>query len=189
MTMSRAEAASALREVDQATARAVAMSGYRQASPHLILWGLIWAVGYALMRVVPTGQWGLIWLPLDALGIVGSAIVGARIRAARGAQDAGAPRLAPLVISFLSVALFIGCVYAVFSPVTTEPYLVFPALVIGLVYVVLGVWRMPRLAWIGAAVFALTMAGFIYLTPWLTLWMAAVGGGGLILGGLWLRKV
>ena len=34
-----------------------------------------------------------------------------------------------------------------------------------------------------------TMAGFVYAKPWLPFWIAAAGGGGLILGGLWMRRV
>jgi hypothetical protein len=111
-----------------------------------------------------------------------------RSAAGAGASPSGLP-LAPLMITMLFIALFIVSAYAVFAPVTSEPYLVFPALVLGLVYVVAGAWRMPRLAWIGAAVFVATMAGFLFFRPMLAFWIAAVGGGGLMLGGLWLRKI
>jgi hypothetical protein len=105
-----------------------------------------------------------------------------------GAEPSGLP-LAPLMVTMLFIALFIICAYAVFAPTTSDPYLVFPALVLGLVYVVAGAWRMPRLAWIGAAVFVATMVGFLFFRPMLAYWIAAVGGGGLVLGGLWLRKI
>jgi hypothetical protein len=190
MSMSPAEAATALREVDETTARTVAMKGYRHVSPHLLLWGAIWVIGYVLMGLEPRQQWGWVWLPLDLLGMVGSAILGSLARAAarsgRGSTDLPP---GPLLVSLLFVGLFMAAVYIVFAPTATEPYLVLPPLVLGLVYVVAGAWRMQRLAWIGAAVFLLTMVGFLFFKPWLSFWIAAVGGGGLVLGGLWLRKI
>lgn len=190
MNISQAEAASALRDVDAATARMIEMRAYGYASPHLILWGLIWIVGYALMGALPQKDWGWIWLPLDLVGVVGSVTIGqrsGRMKAAAGSTTG--PGLGTMMAVMLFVVLFIFAVYAVFAPTTPEPYLVFPAMVFGLVYVAAGAWKMPRLAWVGAAVFALSVAGFLLLKPYLAYWIAAVGGGGLVLGGLWLRKI
>ena len=190
MVISQAEAASALKEVEETTARIVEMHAYRNASPHLILWGLIWIAGYVLTGLVPIEQWAMVWLPLDLIGIVGSMILGFRARAvARGHANAAHPSPGPLAVSLLFVGLFMGAVYAVFAPTTPEPFLVFPGLLLGLIYVVAGAWRMQRLAWVGAIIFALTLVGFVFFRPWLSFWIAAVGGGGLVLGGLWMRKV
>ena len=41
---------------------------------------------------------------------------------------------------------------------------------------------------IGAAVIALTLIGYLWAGPWFELWMAFVNGGGLLLGGLWMRR-
>ena len=190
MPMSQAEAASALRDVERTTLRSAELRAYGHASPHLLLWGLIWIAGYAAMGVLPDGNAAMIWLPLDLLGFVGSALIGsrARARASAGAAEAGRAKMATMLAMGLFVGLFIVCVYVVFKPASREPYLVFPAMVLGLVYVVAGVWKMPRLAWIGGVVFVLSMAGFFLMKPYLAFWIAAVGGGGLVLGGLWLRK-
>lgn len=191
MAITQAEAASALRDVERTTQRSVATRAYARASPHLLLWGLIWLAGYAGMGLAPDEQWSLIWLPLDLAGFLGSAAIGLRARARDSAIGAGpgSDQAAAMALTMLFVTLFIVSVYVVFRPATREPYLVLPALVLGLVYVVAGAWKMPRLAWIGAAVFVLTMAGYFLMRPWLSFWIAAVGGGGLVLGGLWLRKV
>lgn len=189
MVISQAEAASALRDVDQTTARTIEMRAYRHASPHLVLWGLLWIVGYVLMGLLPIERWGLVWLPIDLIGVIGSMILGFRSRAAAGqAAKAAYPAPGPLAISLLFIGLFMAAVYLVFAPTTPEPYLVLPALLLGLIYVVTGSWQMQRLAWVGAAVFLLTIAGFLFMKPWLSFWIAGVGGGGLVLGGLWMRK-
>ena len=189
MAISQADAASALRDIDETTARTIEMRAYRHASPHLVLWGLVWIVGYGLMALMPIEQWGLAWLPLDLVGVAGSAAIGWRGRRGPERGTRAGPNPLPMIVSILFTALFVLSAYAVFAPATHEPYLVFPALVLGLVYVVVGAWKMRRLAWIGAAVFLLAMAGFVFLKPWLALWLAAVGGGGLVIGGLWLRKI
>jgi hypothetical protein len=73
---------------------------------------------------------------------------------------------------------------------TPLPYLVFPALITALVYVLLGgLLGLPRYLAIGAIMFLVTMIGFVYAKPFLPFWIAAAGGGGLILGGLWMRRV
>jgi hypothetical protein len=189
MTISQAEAATALRDIEETTARTVEMRAYRHASPHLVLWGLIWVVGYALMGLLPIHQWALVWLPLDLAGVAGSVVIMSRARARSPRAAAAGPSPLPMLVTMLFIFLFVTSVYVVFAPSRHEPYLVFPALVLGLVYVVLGAWKMRRMAWIGAAVFLLAMAGFLFLRPWLPFWLAAVGGGGLVAGGLWLRKV
>ena len=90
----------------------------------------------------------------------------------------------------LAISLFIGATNFVFQPATPLPYLVFPALITALIYVLLGaLLGLPRYVAIGAVMFLVTMAGFVYAKPYLPFWIAVAGGGGLILGGLWMRKV
>jgi hypothetical protein len=41
---------------------------------------------------------------------------------------------------------------------------------------------------IGLSITALSLIGYFFAGPWFELWMAFVDGGGLILGGLWMRR-
>lgn len=187
MEITRSEAAAALQDVERMQARGMEMRGYRIAGPHLILWGAIWAVGYGLMAVRPQSEWGLIWLPLDAIGIAVSIVglgAGSYSRERKGAGGMGWR----MMIGILFVALFMAATYTVFAPATPMPMIVFPGMVVGMIYVAAGLAWMTRLAWIGASIFLLTIVGFLLFQPWLLWWMAVVGGGGLALGGLWLRK-
>lgn len=187
--ISRAEAAGALREVEATEARAIEARGYSHASPHLILWGIAWIAGYALCGVTRPERWGLVWLPVDLAGIAGSFLIASRAHANhRGGASRAWTYFWPSFTVMLSAAAFLGALFFVFRPATPEPYLLLPALLLGLIYVVLGAWQMRRTAWIGAAIFILSFAGFLFLKPILAFWIAAVGGGGLVLGGLWLRK-
>jgi hypothetical protein len=189
MAITRAEAADALRDVERTTERTHVLRGYRHASPHLILWGAIWVLGYAAMGVLPQEQWGWVWLGLDLVGVAGSATIAGRAGGGLAAEAGRGPGMAAMFAVMVFIVLFVVATYTVFAPRGPESYLVFPALVLGLVYVAAGAWKMPRLAWVGAAVFALSMAGYFLARDSLAFWLAAVGGGGLILGGLWLRRM
>ena len=193
MVISSTEAAEALRDIAQTDRRTRVSSAYQIASPHLILWGLIWVAGYTGSGLTPPDKWGLVWLPLILVGVIGAIALGMRAGAQRTesgeTRGAGfsASRAATLAIA---IGLFIGSVYFVFAPVSPLPYLVFPALITALIYVLLGgLMGLPRYTAIGAVMFLVTMAGFIYAKPVLPFWIAAAGGGGLVLGGLWMRKV
>jgi hypothetical protein len=67
-------------------------------------------------------------------------------------------------------------------------FLAFPALVMAFVYVLLGSVGLPRFRWLGAGMFAILIIGLALQRDAIAIWVAAVGGGGLFLGGLWLRK-
>ena len=52
----------------------------------------------------------------------------------------------------------------------------------------LGLWIGWRYTAIGIGIAVLTLVGFFLLPMHFLLWMAGVGGGALILTGLWLRR-
>lgn len=189
MVISSTEAAEALRDIAQTDRRTRVSGAYHVASPHLILWGLIWAAGYTGSGFTPPEKWGLVWLPLILVGVVGAIVLGKRAGLG-GASGAAGLSVGKSMTLALAISLFIGSVYFVFQPVSPLPYLVFPALITALIYVLLGgLLGLPRYVAIGAVMFLVTMVGFIYAKSYLPFWIAAAGGGGLILGGLWMRRV
>src|SRR4051812_34163098 len=168
MVISSTEAAAALRDIAQTDPRTRVSGAYHVASPHLILWGLIWAAGYAGSGLTPPEQWGLVWLPLILVGVIAAIILGMRAGAnsAPGAPGAAGFSIGKSMTLALSIGLFIGSVYFVFQPVSPLPYLVFPALITALIYVLLGgLLGLPRYVAIGAIMFLVTMIGFIYAKP------------------------
>ena len=46
-----------------------------------------------------------------------------------------------------------------------------------------------RLLWIGAITAVAILFGFFNIKQYYSLWMGIAGGGSLIAGGLWLRRV
>jgi hypothetical protein len=183
MAMTRSEAAAALSDIARTTERGQVLRGYRVGGPILMMWGLIWAAGYVAMGLLPETRWGVMWLVLDVLGVAGSLFL------SRGAKAEKQAMNWRMIVGVVAILIFFSATFSLFQAPTVEPYLAFPGLVTGLVYVGMGLWKMPRYLWIGVILMAATMVGYFYFQPWLTFWMAGFGGGGLFLAGLWLRKV
>jgi hypothetical protein len=186
MPVSPTEAQDALRDIS-ATAQASATSySYRMASPHFILWGVIWVVAWSVSYFDPTQKW--LWPILDAVGIAGSFYLGRR--AARHA-NAGAQRGRWGVKyggSLVAIAAFVAAVYAVMPPRNPLQFSAFFPLLVALFYCLAGLWaNATRLVLIGIGIALLTLIGFFWLPQIFLLWMAIVGGGALIFAGLWLR--
>ncbi len=64
----------------------------------------------------------------------------------------------------------------------------FVPMLIAAFYTIVGMWAGWRFSAIGIGLAVLTMAGFFLLNAHFLLWMAVVGGGALIVTGLWLRS-
>lgn len=188
MAMTPNEAAAALSDIQRTTERGQVLTGYRIAGPILMMWGLIWAAGYVAMGLLPVERWGLTWLVLNVIGITGSLVLsrGAGRSAGRGGATAMNWRM---IVGMLAILVFFFSTFALFQASRIEPYLAFPGLVTGLIYVGMGLYKMTRYLWIGVILIIATMVGYLFFQPWLTFWMAGFGGGGLFLAGLWLRKL
>ena len=57
-----------------------------------------------------------------------------------------------------------------------------------LLYTIAGLWAGYAFVAIGLCITALTLIGYFFIGDWFELWMAVVDGGGLVLGGLWMRR-
>ena len=57
-----------------------------------------------------------------------------------------------------------------------------------LFYTIAGLWVGLAFVAIGLGIIALTLIGYFFVGDAFDLWMAFVNGGGLILGGLWMRR-
>lgn len=182
MPLSTTEAQQALQDISAARQASARVYGYHAAAPHLLIWGAIWTVGYGASYFFP--QQLLIWPVLVVLGILASAWFGWRTGRANSAT--GGWRYAA---SVATVFLFITAVFAILPPRTNEQASAFFPILVAFSYAVLGIWATaPRLIIAGAVIAALTLGGYFWLPNIFMLWMAVVGGGSLILGGLWFRS-
>jgi hypothetical protein len=174
MGLSPQDALAALNDVEAADMRARASQANRAGAPYLILWGAVWVVGYVLS--------GWMWL---GIGLAGFA---AMFLLPRRRSDGRAFRGQTVAITTVAIWAFITATYWVMRPTEGDQYLIFPPLMVGLVYSLMGSVRRSRIMWVGMAVTVLSVIGYAFLRPVLPFYLAAVGGGGLILGGLWMRQ-
>jgi hypothetical protein len=59
-----------------------------------------------------------------------------------------------------------------------------------LLYAIAGLWLGYAFVLIGVGISILTLIGYFYVGgEAFSLWMAFVNGGGLLLGGLWMRRI
>src|SRR6185503_8141851 len=124
MVISSTEAAEALRDIAQTDRRTRVSGAYHVASPHLILWGLIWAAGYTGSGLTPPDRWGLVWLPLIAIGVIGAVALGMRAGAQRrvtGERAGSGFSAGRATMMATAIGLFMGAVYYVFQPATPLP--------------------------------------------------------------------
>jgi hypothetical protein len=183
MPLSPTEAADALRDISQTEQHSSTLRGYEKASPYLILWGFIWLIGYSLSYVRP--QWGIAWAVLSAIGVIASFVIGMRSRSE--GNRAGSWRFGA---TFLAIFFFIAALFAIMPPRDPMQVGAFFPILVALFYSLVGIWSYgQRMLITGVIIAVLTLIGFFYLPAYFTLWMAVVGGGGLILGGIWLRSV
>ena len=195
MPLSANEAAQTLGEIARTARRSTEAHEYANASPQFILWGLIWVIGYTGSDLLPNygfqGHINWFWFALSWLGVIGSTIIGRRqVRHLDSAQQA-AERAKGLRVGMSCFAAwwFIVALFIVMRPVEPVATGAVIPLLVALVYTIFGIWRGMRFLYIGIAVAALTLGGFLYLREHFLLWMALVGGGSLILVGFWLKKV
>jgi hypothetical protein len=193
MSLSPDEAADALREIAAVETRSRRVYGYRQASPHLILWGVLWMVGYGLTAVWPFRATP-IWIATVAIGLGNGFLIELSNAARRGAAEAASGsdamrqrRAFPAIA--VATLVFIAGTIAVMAPVSGKQIGAFIPLVIAFGYVLRGIWGGLRYVVAGIAIAVLVLAGFFLLPAYFPLWMAVVGGGALILAGCWFRGV
>jgi hypothetical protein len=180
MSLTPNEAADALRDIEETGRRSGQAFGYRISGPFAIIWGIFCIVCYGATDFWPD-QANIIWPAGIVVATIASLFAGGRIR---GRRNSGGWRFGVLVLIAFA---FLIAVDLIMQPVGPRQQAAFAPLVVAAIYAGCGLWIGVRFVVMGAAVAALTLFGFFYIHEHFNLWMAAVGGGGLVLAGLWLR--
>ena len=191
MSITQTEAEETLRQINRTTSRSAQWLHAQFAAPHLILWGLVWGIGYGAVAINP--EWSVIWMVLGPLGGLASFIIGWRLSRRAGigtAQKAGLGGILARIAPFAAVFAFFQLSIMILQPMHAEQIGAFVPLVIGLIYVMGGAFpRLTRIFYLGVGLMALTAIGYYFVRDYFYAWMAIVGAGALVLGGLWLRSV
>ncbi|WP_232793384.1 hypothetical protein [Caulobacter hibisci] len=187
MVLSKSEAAAALAEIDTTTRRNGLLKGYRIGGPILMLWSVVWALGYLNMGLLAPHWWGWTWLGLDAVGVIGTVLLAQRGQRQAGVGAQGGPNSLRMLGGMAVVMIFVSAVFAVLRPTDPAGYVAFPGLLVGVIYAGVGVFFARRYLLIGAVMFALTLIGFYGFKEHLAFWMASASAA-LFVSGVWLWR-
>ena len=177
------DAASALNEINEIAGRVRQSRIYNLASLMLIMWGALVFAGHLVAHVLSQNAL-LIWLAVTVLGTAGSFAISASTRARTGVRTFD-PRFLAAFLLFLGF----GYLWTLgMGHFTARQMDTFWPLYFMLVYTIVGLWVGAAFVAIGLGITALTLIGYFFIGDWFHLWMAFVNGGGLILGGLWMRR-
>ena len=181
MSLTPAEAQIALNDIEQTENRTAASQHGRTSAPYLIMWGIIWIIGYTVTAAIR--EMSIVWMPLIVIGVVGSILLARRDASGR-TQEFGWRYGA----SFAVIGIFNTALVAVMSPLDYNQMSALIPLAVGVYYAFIGIWTKAwRMMPLGLALIGLTALAYFMIPGHFRYWMAAVGGGGLILGGLWMR--
>jgi hypothetical protein len=177
--LSSEEAAQALREIETTQGRSSRLRRYQDGAPHLLLWAVLWAVGYGLTFFAPAHATA-IWAVVVGVGLAAGVALLLRTK--------GAARTWRYLAAFGVLAVFCIATVWVLHPVHDRQVGAFVPLVVAMAYVLGGLWWGSRFIIAGIVLAALTLVGYFLLREYFPIWMAVIGGGTLLLSGLWLRR-
>lgn len=192
MNISRQEAGAALDSIQDASAAVKQRRIYAHAAPYFILWGSIWAVCNSITQFWP--EWaGRGWQVGQLIGLVITAWLTVRLIRCERAAAAERPGARDHGTNFALLGVTLICyfiaMFTVLAPISGRRMGAFISLFWTLAYMAAGAWAGVRLFVIGAVGTAGILLSYLYAGDYFPLAVAIAGGGTLIVGGLWLRRL
>ena len=177
------QASEALSDINDIVARVRQSRIYNLASLIMIMWGALVFAGNIASFLGPRVAL-YAWLAVYVAGIAGSFVISAVGYPRTGVRTFDIRMLVAFLL-FIAFGSFC-CVLGHFT--TPRQFGTFWPIYFMLVYTIAGLWVGYAFVVIGVGVTALTLIGYFFIGGWFEPWMAVVNGGGLILGGLWMRR-
>jgi hypothetical protein len=192
MNVSRDEAVEALDVIARSRDQMLTLRRYARFAPFLLIWGAVWMVANGVTDFAPAWS-GPAWLGSSGVGLIASILWGMHLgRRSRARADEGVRRgvwVPRVVMLGLAICCYFPVMFVVLGPLAARQANAFASLFWAFAYMFAGAWVGWRLFAIGAVAAAAVVFGYLTIGPHYYLWMAACGGGTLIAGGLWLRKI
>jgi hypothetical protein len=178
------EASEALSDINEIVRRVRQSRTYHLASLTMVLWGALVFAGNIATYLWPYFA-DYTWLAVYVAGIAGSVSFSAFDYSRSGVHGFDLRMLAAFLL-FFAFGFFCTKQLGHFTP---RQLGTFWPIYFMLAYSIVGLWFGYAFVLIGVGITALTLIGYFYIDGWAFLpWMAVVNGGGLILGGLWMRR-
>jgi hypothetical protein len=177
------QASEALAEINEMTRRVRQSRIYNLASLMLIMWGALVFAGYLGSFLLPRYA-GYFWIVLNVAGVAGSFAISGFGYLKTGIRTFDFRML----IAFLLFFAFGFLSTSVLAQFTPRQMGAFWPIYFMLLYIIAGLWMGHAFVAIGLGISVLALVGYFFIGDWFDLWMAFVDGGGLMLGGLWMRR-
>ena len=179
------EAAQALSDIDQMVARVRQSRIYDLASQIMIAAGVLVLAGNIATLIAPRYS-ALIWITVNVLtvaSVVALSTMGTRMIGGKAFDF----RTLAVFLLFYAFGIFCSVVLGHYGPRELGAF--WPVYFM-LFYCIAGLWFGRAFIALGLAIIVLTLIGYFFVEGGaFLLWMAAVNGGGLILSGLWMRRI
>ena len=175
------QAQAALSDIDEMVRRVRQSQTYDIASLIMMLWG-------ALVFAANIFNW--LWPQLGNQLWITTNVVGALATLAIIYSRTGTHRFdVRMLVAYILFFAFGYLTTQVLGHFTPRQLGAFWPIYFMLFYAIAGLWFGTAFIAIACAITALTLIGYFYIVGWaFVLWMAFVNGGGLLLGGLWMRR-
>jgi hypothetical protein len=177
------QAASALSDIDAIVHRVRQSRIYDLNSLIMVLWGVLVFAGNIATWLWPR-YGGYIWIAVDIAGVVGLFAISIFNYSRTGVRTFDVRVLVTFLL-FFAFGYFSSNVLGHFTP---RQQGTFWPIYFMLFYTIAGLWFGYAFVAIGVGITVLTLIGYFYIGEAFPLWMGFVNGGGLILGGLWMRR-
>lgn len=177
------EALALIQKVTQKSQRSFASSG---AYIYLMITGVIWLVGFLANQFLTGSIVASIWIGTSLLGSIAGVLLGSRMgRRIRGrSATAYAKRVG---IFWVLLILFGIAAIAVAQPTDGKQLTMLIILFIMLGQMAMGMLFSFSSTWWAVPITALALTGYFLLPDLFYLWMAILGGGGMIVLGIFIR--
>ncbi len=201
--MEKMEAIAAMGDIESTQDSMRARAQHKGADIIYAIWGTIWFIAFMCQHIGKDFNWsagsvsfqgaGLVWSPLVLIGVVLTFVVARRRGAVKDKNGWKFGLLWPIVFGYFYVWMYLlGPLLNHDRVSSTEGVLHGTAVISTIpmcVYVIAGVMGGEAfIAWIGGAITVLTVVGIYFFHDTFYLWMAFVGGGGLMLAGYISRR-
>jgi hypothetical protein len=178
------QAADALSDIDDIVRRVRQSQIYDSASWIMIWWGVLVFAGNVATWLWPYDA-EYIWPAVDIAGVVGTVLISALLYRRTGVR-AWEGRVLVAYLLFFAFGYLCSQVLGHYGP---RELGAFWPIYFMLFYTLGGLWFGRAFVAIGFGITVLTLIGYFFVDgAAFLIWMAFVNGGGLILGGFWMRR-
>jgi hypothetical protein len=186
MNVSPSEAEEALAAIEKTMAKtrhSIADSG---AYITLIVTGIIWLVGFMCTQFLPGEILPYIWIALSILGSTLALVLG--IRMGKRVRSPSTPAIAKRVgLFWLLMVFYCAAAVAVAWPLDGKQLTVLIILFVMVGQLGMGLLLSFASVWWPLPITALVLIGYFLAPDYFYLWMSLLGGGGMIVLGLYIR--